>query len=79
MFCPKCSEGIIINITFKRTEAKAQICDVCNTVWFEGESIDEHTGMPLEMYSQENGYEYTIDHIDEEDYEFQPVEYTSAK
>lgn len=79
MFCPKCNEGIVIRIQFKRTYEPANMCNECRTVWFEGESISSSSGMPLEMYSQENGYEYTIEEIDREDFDQESVRYVQYK
>lgn len=79
MTCPKCEEGTIVSITFKRTGRYAYLCDSCEALWLEGEDINVSTGHTLESYSQGQGSEYTIEELQEQDQDHQPVAYTDYK
>lgn len=79
MICPKCNEGTITKIKFKKTGRLAYLCDVCGTLWFEGESIKFNTGHTLEAYSQVEGREYTIEELEEKDQNHQPARYKNYK
>lgn len=79
MTCPKCNEGTIVRIRFKKTGKMAYLCDFCETVWFEGEDINFNTGHAFESYTGGHGLEYTIDEIHEKDQDHQPVDYTDYR
>ncbi len=79
MICPKCDEGTIIKIKFKKTGRQAHLCDLCGGLWFEEENIKFNTGHTLESYSRKEDTEYAIDELQEKDQDHQPVRYGNNK
>ncbi len=73
MVCPKCGEGNIIKIKFKKSGKIAFLCDFCDELWFEGEHIKENTGHTLKSFTEEEDIGYTIEELREEDFEHQPL------
>lgn len=73
MICPKCDEGTIVKIRFKKNGRPAYLCDVCGTLWFEGENIKFNTGHTLDSYSQTQDIEYEIEELQEKDQDHQPA------
>ena len=73
MVCPKCEEGNITKIKFKKSGKIAFLCEVCNALWFEEEHIDLTTGHTLTSYSQSEDIGYTVEELREEDFEHQPL------
>jgi len=79
MICPKCDEGKIGKILFKKGEQIGFLCDFCATVWFEGETIHATTGHVMQSLSKNNEMEYTIVDIDEKDADAKSVMYPKIK
>lgn len=77
MICPKCDEGRIITIKFKRVNKTAYVCDYCDALWFDEESINRDTNHTLRSYSQDEDLEYTIEKVyeREQEYEQEPINY----
>ncbi len=73
MVCPKCNEGTIIKIKFKRNGRQAHLCYLCEALWFEGENINSNSGHTLKLYSQTEEIEYAIDELEEKDQDHQPA------
>lgn len=73
MICPKCEEGAIKQIAFKKDGKKASLCDFCDALWFEGETIGILSNRTLRSYSDSQGRDYTIEEINEKDQEHQPI------
>ena len=73
MRCPKCEEGNLQKIQFKKDKAIAYVCDVCEQMWFVDEDITATTGHALGSYKAGEDFEYTIDNLEEPDQEHQPV------
>lgn len=72
MNCPKCQEGTIDKIIFKKNGEGAYVCDLCESLWLEGEDIGtiSHT---LNSFSQSEDLGYSIDGTREKDQDHQPV------
>ena len=79
MECPRCELGEIIHIRLKRDGSRAFLCDACELLWFEGETIDFNTGHFLASYSRREDREYTVEESDEEEQEDKPVKYVNTK
>lgn len=76
MKCPKCEEGIITKIKFKKTEKIAYLCDFCETVWTEGEDINFNTGHALRSHTEGRDLAYTVEAAGEKDQEHTPAKHT---
>ncbi len=78
MICPRCERGRIKKIGFKHIEAKAYICDFCDSMWYENERISSASGR---LFSSVSGKEdsYSVEEFDKEDQEHQPAEYVHFK
>lgn len=63
MRCPKCDEGVIRKITFKKTGEDAYLCSNCETTWMIGENITANSGHLLDAFTKNGDMEYvfTID------------------
>ena len=79
MKCPKCEEGTIVTIKFKKTGKSAFLCDFCQTVWFEGEDIALSTGHQLKTYTNSEDREYTLEEAEEKNQEHQPAVHKDYK
>jgi len=74
MVCPKCNEGVIVKIKFKKTGRIAYLCDFCESMWFEGETMDLTTGHSFEAYKETEGSEYSVTELSEKSQEYQPAQ-----
>ncbi|MBR1529643.1 MAG: hypothetical protein IJ642_10145 [Oscillospiraceae bacterium] len=45
MICPYCLQGVVLNARIIRTDEKIKICDECDTIWKESETVSEQTGV----------------------------------
>lgn len=79
MICPKCSEGTITKIKFKKTGRQAHLCNLCGGLWFEKENIKSNTGHTLESYSQTEDIEYAFEDLSEKDQDHQVVRFRNEK
>ena len=79
MICPKCEEGIIKKIFFKKNQRNAYLCDCCSTLWFEGEQIDGTSGKTIQSHTIDGEMEYTFVDVDEADPDDQSVMYPTFK
>ena len=79
MVCPKCDEGRLEKILFKKDKSVGFLCDFCGNVWLEGESIQSSTGHIIESLTKNNGREYAIADSDEKDGESKSVMYPKVK
>lgn len=66
MQCPKCEEGIIERIIFKKNKENGFLCDFCGAVWLEGENISMNTGHVMQSFTKDDDMEYTFSDSDEE-------------
>lgn len=73
MVCPKCDEGKLKRIQFKRTGRRAHFCDFCGTMWLEEDIINELTGRRVRAYSDDEAIEYSIDVNEDADRESEPL------
>lgn len=73
MVCPKCNEGTITKIKFKRNGKQAHLCNLCEALWLEGENINSNSSHTLKSYSQSEDIEYAIDELEEKDQDHQPA------
>ena len=64
MFCPKCELGEINKIQFKSSEKIAYLCDMCETLWLENESITSMSGHTLSSFANSLDREYVINDAD---------------
>ncbi|MBP9718911.1 MAG: hypothetical protein KBD46_00385 [Candidatus Levybacteria bacterium] len=67
MKCPKCERGIVRKVTLKDKGQVAFLCNFCEMLWLEGEEIKENTGHPLDILTQGNAIEYTLEPTIEND------------
>lgn len=65
MKCPKCEEGIIRKIVFKKGNSNGFLCEFCGAVWEEEEDIAENTGHPILSFTKDDDMAYTF--VDAED------------
>lgn len=79
MICPKCAEGMILSVKLKTTGEVAQLCDLCETIWYAGEDVVAETGHAIESYIHGNSHEYTIEDIVEEDDANSRIRYVDYK
>lgn len=63
MTCPKCEEGIIKKITFKKSGEEALLCSGCETVWLPNENLLPNSGHFLDAFTKDGDMEYifTVD------------------
>ena len=73
MTCPKCEEGTIKEIVFKKDGKKGSLCDYCDALWLEGETIGIMSSHTLRSFSNSEDLEYTIEEINEKDQDLQPI------
>lgn len=67
MLCPKCEEGDITKIVFKKNKQYASLCEFCGTVWFNDELIHEATGHSIQSVTGDGGIDYTFEDVDKDD------------
>jgi hypothetical protein len=60
MTCPKCEEGTIKKITFKKSGEDALFCNACETVWLANENILSNSGHLLDALTKDGDMEYTF-------------------
>ena len=77
MKCPKCEEGTLIRIYFKKRGEEGIQCEFCGTVWLEEESVRENTGHPIQTLTNDGDTEYTF--TDTEKDETKPARYPVFK
>ncbi len=76
MICPKCEEGELTKIHFTKSGKAALLCEVCGTVWFDGEEVKEQTGHMIESLTLDDGMEYTfVDPAEDEEEEDELASY----
>ncbi|MDO8583039.1 MAG: hypothetical protein Q7R51_00730 [bacterium] len=73
MNCPKCEKGTIDRIIFKKSNKGANVCDYCESLWFEDEDIGIASGHALSSFSEDEDLGYTIEEINEKDQDHQPA------
>ena len=79
MRCPKCEEGELIKIRFKKNNSLAYLCTFCTIFWFANEEISAHSGRDLRAYSGEEEREYTVVELDEKDQEHKSASHVDFK
>ncbi|MCR1870473.1 hypothetical protein [Longicatena caecimuris] len=57
MVCPYCEQGNVVQVKIKRTGKKIYICDECDTIWLNGETISHFNGTGFEEYAKANGFQ----------------------
>ena len=73
MKCPKCEEGKLCKIQFKKNKKSAYLCDVCESFWYTDEQICLETGHVLESYAEGCDPEDTFVYLDAIDMDRQEV------
>lgn len=73
MTCPKCEEGIIEKIKFKKDGSIAFLCDSCESLWLENENISVKSIHTLSSFSKDQDIEYTIEKLSEKDQDHEPI------
>lgn len=76
MKCPKCEEGLITSVVLKKSRQPAYLCDFCETLWLEGETITSTTGHPL---NSGQDTEYTLEPAGVKDQENTSAEYPKSR
>jgi hypothetical protein len=80
MRCPKCEEGELVKIRFRKTNEVAYLCDFCNRFWFIGEMIGSETpGHAIKSYTAGDSIEYVVLESDEKDQEHKPAKHVDYK
>lgn len=79
MVCPKCDEGQIKKILFKKSEWIGFLCDFCGTAWLGGENVSETSGCPIRSLTNDEDMDYTFIDIDEKDEGSKSVMYPNFK
>lgn len=67
MICPKCDEGQVKKILFKKSECVGFLCDSCGTAWLGDENINVASGCPIRALTKDDDMEYTFIDIDEKE------------
>lgn len=67
--CPRCEEGTLQAITFRKILKKAQRCSFCDAVWFAGDIITMTTGHIIRSVAEEK----VVDEYPEVDQDHSPV------
>lgn len=75
MTCPRCEEGTLVRIIFKETGKRAYLCNFCESMWFEGTDISSNTAFMLRSYQRGIEREYTLDEVEDKDFEHRPARY----
>lgn len=73
MNCPKCEQGTIDKIIFKKSNKGAYVCDFCEALWLEGENIGITSNHTLGSFSQDEDLGYAIADASGKDQDHQPV------
>lgn len=79
MICPKCEEGTLKKVAFKKDKKIGFLCETCGALWFETEKIHATTGNTIQAHTKDNEMEYTFVDIDETDEDAQSVMYPKFK
>lgn len=79
MQCPKCEEGTISKIIFKKTNIKGSLCDLCGAVWDENEIVSNKSGTMIQLLKKDGGMDYTFVDADEKDENAKSVMYPKFK
>lgn len=78
MKCPKCDEGNLKKVIFKKNNNSGHICEFCGTIWNENEPINETSGHVFESQIPSDKEEYSFDDF-EFDQESENVTYSKYK
>lgn len=73
MICPKCQEGRINKITFKKDNRIAYVCDYCESLWLEGEKIGPSSSHTLTSFS-ERDLDFSYEEATKKDQDHQPLD-----
>lgn len=73
MICPKCDEGEVKEIQFKKSNKTASFCEYCGTLWLKNETISDHSGHAARSYMNGEDREYTYDLSDGNNAESEPL------
>lgn len=79
MKCPKCEEGNIIKVVFKKSGDNGLLCDRCEALWFDGETINADSAHKFRSFSEGLDREQVLEEFDEEDQDHSPINYTTYK
>lgn len=77
MTCPKCEEGTLNKILFKKSQQAGLLCELCGAVWFEHENVKATTGHYIRSLTINGDMDYTF--VDTERDENKPVRYEKYK
>lgn len=69
MTCPKCNEGTLEQIKFKKSGEIAYLCPLCETVWLATDEVTETTGRALASFAHPEDREYAVEQLPGEDTE----------
>ena len=53
MYCPYCMQGSIVKVKVRSDSSTVFICDECDTIWKEFESISDQTGKSFDQFANE--------------------------
>lgn len=66
MICPRCEEGTLSKIRFKKNKKTAYLCDVCMTYWLSTEHIVAAGGHTLDE-AERNIFVYVSEKDEDEE------------
>ena len=79
MKCPRCEEGTIKKVNFKRDNKNGYICDFCATVWLDNENITAQNGHPYDAVNHGGFMEYSLEESEELDQEHRDIMYSDIR
>lgn len=79
MVCPKCEEGVLKTIQFKKSEKRAILCEYCGNVWFDKEEVFVNAGHAIQSLTKNGDNEYSFIDAAGNEEETKPVVYPVYK
>ncbi|OGH20762.1 MAG: hypothetical protein A3D74_05555 [Candidatus Levybacteria bacterium RIFCSPHIGHO2_02_FULL_37_13] len=79
MICPKCEEGKVGKVKFKKSGTTGYLCDFCESLWFNSDDINIGTGHTLSSFAEGGDREYSLESTGEKDQEHEPAKYKNHK
>lgn len=55
--CPYCGQATPGKARVKSTNEMISICEECDTIWMEDETISDHTGQRFDLFAKRRGIE----------------------
>lgn len=55
MYCPRCEQGVILQVRVMDLDEVVYLCDECNAMWHNKEHISAHTFKDYQTYVRSKG------------------------